>query len=92
MRLLKEQNIISTTKIENSFYNASKGIYFVDEFYISDIAPRREPLQNEAYDNISFEGPNQKILKIKKNDIKVKNLVSCSAVINKIVKRTKNKI
>jgi hypothetical protein len=90
--LKKAKFYISTTRIENSFNNASEGIFLADESYISDIASHRELLQDEIHDYVSFDSLNQKLLKIKKNDIKGKNLILWSEVIDKIINKVKDKI
>jgi len=90
--LKKAKYYISTTVIENSFNNASEGIFFAEESYISNIAPHKELLKDETHKTISLNFLNYKLLKIKRTNIKGKNLFLWDALIKKIIHKIKNQI
>ena len=85
--LKKAKYYISTTRIENSFNAASEGIFFAEESYISDIGPHRELLKNESCDFISLPNLTGKIIKIKRKNIKGKNLMLWRDIIVQKIKK-----
>ncbi len=80
---------ISSTKIENSFNAASEGIFLADESYISDIDPHKELLENETFERVSFSQLNNSSIKVRRKDLKGKNLKLWSDVVDEIVQKVK---
>ena len=89
--LKKTKYYISTTLIENSFNAASEGIVFADESYISDIAPHRELLENEVFEQVSIPHACNSVLRVKREDITGKNLKSWDSIISELIEKV-NKI
>lgn len=85
--LKKSKYYISTTRIENSFNAASEGVIFSDESYISDIAPHRELLMNEHFEQLLFPKFLNPIIRVKKENIVGKNLKLWDDIILELIER-----
>jgi hypothetical protein len=62
--------------LQNSFNVASEGVVFADESYISDIAPYRELLENESFEQVSISHICNSFIRVKREDITGKNFKS----------------
>ena len=94
--LRKASFYISSTVVENSFNNASEGIYQSREALISDIPPHRELLEGQSYQNVIFPDIKHKNLRfisyknylyVKRDNLSVKKLKKWDFIINDILVR-----